>query len=1064
MTPLVVYKASAGSGKTYRLALEYTKILARDPEAYDGILAVTFTNKAAGEMKQRILSHLYGIAAGLDESRQFFASVCNDTGIEAERVRRNCSMALQNILHNYGHFRVGTIDSFFQQVLRNLARELNLSANLRVELSDGDLEKAAVDKMVTDLRPGQDTLRWILEQMEQNMDDDKAWNVIPTLERFSRHLSDDGFKDHRVRLQQLFAEEGFFDRYSSTMYAIIKDFESGIARRIDEMERVAKECGVEFKEFSNGADFVSYFKKLRGGDCGDDVCGKRLCERYENQLSWVKKGKKSDPFGALAEAASFLHPIFVELENFRRERSMGYLSAKATLRDLGNLRLLCAIDSHIHRQNADEGRFMLSDTQHFLHAFIGRSDAPFVYEKIGTRIRHIMIDEFQDTSTVQWNNFRVLIDDCLSTRGNSALIVGDVKQSIYRWRSGDWELLNDIEKQFRSDMVATISLQQNYRSMANIVRFNNAFFAAAIDNEAAMFAAESPDVGRDVQYRKAYADVCQGIPDNNKAGGEVRVDIIDAEQETMAARLLSTIGYLVDQCGASQSSIAVLVRGNNDISALAMSCREARPDLNFVSAEAFRLSQSGAVQLIMAALRYLVHPDDQLARATVVRLWFKLRGKEAATQLLMAGSESADALPDDFDASLSTLPLFQLVESLCHIFGVDRLDGEQIYIASLLDRVADFVADNSSDIEGLLEEWERDGGLAQKSIPASATDGIQFLTIHKSKGLEFDNVIVPYCDWPTAVSTGKSDIKWLIPREKPFNEIPVLPIKMAKQLKGTIFEGDYDKETFQTAIDNMNLLYVAFTRAARNLYVIARGDMCKSDRRARLLADILQEVGSRLEGAQVEETASDNKKMSVMSLRYGTFCPSDGQRRQSENPFMQRGSQLNVRLVTSPRRPVFAQSNKSRELFGRPYSAAAKGIALHSIFERVRTRSDFERELARAEQEGLLDGLRVSRQSVVSMVQPQFNDPLIASWFAPGLTLFNEQDIVAGGTAVYRPDRVMAKNGSITVVDYKFGEREEEEHKAQVAGYMSLLRSMGYAQVEGYLWYVALGKTVKITA
>jgi len=262
----------------------------------------------------------------------------------------------------------------------------------------------------------------------------------------------------------------------------------------------------------------------------------------------------------------------------------------------------------------------------------------------------------------------------------------------------------------------------------------------------------------------------------------------------------------------------------------------------------------------------------------------------------------------------------------------------------------------------------------------------------------------------------------------------------------------------------MNLLYVAFTRAARNLYVIASGDKCNKGRRAMLLADVLAEVGARLDGAQVEEVATENKNMRVMSLRYGSFCPSEGQERQSENPFLQRGKQLNVNLVTSPRRPIFVQSNKSRELFGHPYSAAARGIALHSVFERVRTTSDFERELVRAEREGLLDGLRVSSQSILSMVQPQFNNPLIASWFAPGLTLFTEQNIVVDGSTAYRPDRVMARNGRITVVDYKFGEREEEEHKVQVAGYMRLLRSMGYAEVAGYLWYVALAKTVEITA
>jgi len=1064
MPSLTVYKASAGSGKTYRLALEYVKILAQNPDAFDSILAVTFTNKAAGEMKQRILSQLYGIAAGLDEARQFFASVCDETGMEANLARKNCSTALQNILHNYGHFRVGTIDAFFQQVLRNLARELNLSANLRVELSDGDLQRAAVDRMVTDLRPGQETLKWILDQIEQNMDDDKAWNVVPTLERFSQHLSDDRFKDYRARLQQLFEKDGFFEQYSSKMYAVKKGFLAALDEKIKEIEAVANQCGVEFREFSNGAIFTSYFKKLRSGDVGDGIVGKQLKERYDNPSSWIAKSRKTDSTGAVEEAASFIHPLFVKLEDYRKQGAIGYLSAEATLHNLGNLRLLCAIDSYMHRQNAEEGRFILSDTQHFLHSFIAQSDAPFVYEKIGTRIRHIMIDEFQDTSTVQWNNFRVLINDCLSSRGNSALIVGDVKQSIYRWRSGDWTLLNDMETsgQFRADQISTVYLQNNFRSHSNLINFNNAFFKAAVAAESAGYDGEAVSLGsRGEQFRKAYSDVEQLIPNSKKAGGEVWIDLIDTKKESMAERLVATIGYLIDEKGAPQSSIAVLVRKKDEISELALDCKRRRPELNFVSAEAFRLKQSTAVCLVMAALRYLVHPEDKLARATVVRLWFCLRGMDAGTGRLKASSEEADSLPREFTPALATLPLFQLVETLCGIFGVEKVKGEEIYVASLLDKVSDFVAENMSDIEGLLQEWDREGGLSDQSVPASVTDGIQFLTIHKSKGLEFDNVIVPYCDWATGLSTKNPPVNWLSPSQKPFGELPVLPITMNKKLEGTIFEDDLKQELFQTAIDNMNLLYVAFTRAVCNLYVIASAGRSGNGRRAKLLIDVMPEVCGLLEGATIEEQESDGKQK-LLSMRYGDYCKPTEEKRASANPFLQERQPMEVKLVASAQRPAFVQSNRSRELFGKPYSAAAKGVALHSIFEHVRTVNDFERELLRAEQEGLLDGLTVSRSSIAETVRPQMADPLVASWFAPGLKLFSEQSIVADGAAVYRPDRVISDGQRMVVVDYKFGEREEKEHKKQVAGYMRLLRDMGYSDVEGYLWYVALGKTVKI--
>lgn len=1065
MPLLTVYRASAGSGKTYRLALEYVKILAQNPEAYDSILAVTFTNKAAGEMKSRILSHLYGISESLKESDDFFQKVCSESNIEPHTVRKNCTLALQNILHNYSHFRVGTIDSFFQQVLRNLARELNLSANLRVELSDSDMEKAAVDKMVTDLRPGQETLKWILQQIEQNLDEDKAWNVMPMLERFSQHLSDDSFKDHRATLQRLFDAEGFFDQYSSKMYAIVKSFETTINQKIAEIEAVADQCGVEFQEFSNGSDFVSYFKKLRSGQVDDSVCGTRLQNKYNDISLWVSKTKKSSSKGSLTEAANLIHPLFVALENYRRESACGYLSSQATLRDLSNLRLLCAIDSHIHQQNAEECRFMLSDTQHFLHSFIAQSDAPFVYEKIGTRICHIMIDEFQDTSTVQWNNFRVLINDCLSSQGNSALIVGDVKQSIYRWRSGDWTLLNNIKTsgQFREDQVKVDRLQQNFRSYSSVIDFNNAFFMSAYMLESKEYDGDmAGQYERGKQYREAYSDVFQKKSGSVKQGGEVWIDIIDTEIEPMAERLVDTISYLIDQRKASPSSIAVLVRGNREISELAMSCKSLRPDLNFVSSDAYKLGQSTAVRLVMAALRYLVHPEDMLARATVVRLWFRLRGKDAGAKRLKANSEEVDALPQEFNSKLATLPLFQLVETLCGIFEVDKTKGEEMYVASLLDKVSDFVSNNSSDIEGLLQEWDREGGLANKPIPASATDGIQFLTIHKSKGLEFDNVIVPYCDWAVGLPSRPPQINWLSPSQKPFSELPVLPITMSSRLKGTIYEDDLKQELFQTSVDNMNMLYVAFTRAKCNLYVIASASKCAKNRRAKLLVDVMPNICKELSNVTIEESKSDNNKK-LLSMRYGEYCKSKDPDENLSNPFLRKAKPLTVSLVTSAHRPTIVQSNQSRELFGKPYNAAAKGVALHSIFEHVSTINDFERELLRAEQEGLLDGFNVTRSSIIDIVKPQFDNPLIASWFAPGLQLFNEQSIVCHDANIKRPDRVVYDGKKVIVIDYKFGLIKEEEHQEQVANYMHMLRDMGYALVEGYLWYVTLKEIERVS-
>lgn len=1066
VAPLQVFKASAGSGKTYRLALEYVKLLAQNPNAYDSILAVTFTNKAAAEMKQRILSSLYGIVYRTTEAESFCLDVVLQTGLDKNTVEKRCSQALNNILHDYSRFRVGTIDSFFQQILMGLAHELGLKTNLRVEISDGELEREAVDKMVASLVPGQEQLRWIIEQIEHNMDDDRAWNVMPSLEHFSRHLSDNEFKDRRKELKSLFEDGQFFDSYASEMHKIINSFEHTTDALIAEFEKIADECGVDLAEFSYGSCFKTQIRNLRERKFDKAMPNATLQKRYDDKSSWVKKAKGSDPLGALKEAVEYLHPVFVRLEDHIVKASMHYFSAKATLRDFDSLRLLCAIDSYMHEQNADEGKFMLSDTGHFLHSFIEGSDTPFVYEKIGTRIKHIMIDEFQDTSTVQWNNFKVLLDDCISTQGNSALIVGDVKQSIYRWRSGDWRLLNNMEQYFKAGIVETTPLKKNYRSRRNIITFNNNFFRIAADNAIKKYGEKAGDTDspsrHSEQYTKAYADVKQEYSDKTKDGGEVRVELIDTKTTTMGEQLIATVSYLVDECKAKPSSIAVLVRGNKEISQLALYCKQQRPDIDFVSSEAFCLGQSVAVNLIMSSLSYLANPDDMLARATTVSLWHQMQGSKATTAQLARDSNSTDALPDGFNMELSTRPLYQLIESLCKIFEVEKAEGEQLYVAALLDYVASFIAENSSDIEKLIAEWNRDGGLSSKSIPSTTINGVQFLTIHKSKGLEFDNVIVPYCDWQTSIKTSPAPLKWLSPKQSPYDRMPVLPITMRKDLQYSIFADEYDEEMFQTSVDNMNLLYVAFTRSVCNLYVIASAHNNKEGYLSKTLAEVIPAMAESMNDAIIDQSTCSDGKTPTMEFRYGQYVSSSHSERQTDNPFTQKENPLPINLKVNEMYPSFVESKKSRELFDRPYIAASEGIALHAIFENVRVITDFDIELERAQNSGMLDGLRVTADDIAQLVKPQFNDKQIASWFAPDLEIFSEHDILIPDAPIQRPDRVVTDGKRIIVVDYKFGEIEMPKYKQQVLSYAKLLQQMGYNDIEAYLWYVSKRKVERL--
>ena len=476
MTSLTVYKASAGSGKTFTLATEYIKLLIANPQCYRSILAVTFTNKATEEMKMRILSQLYGISRGLDDSDAYLDVVSSSLAMQPREVRRRAETALNLLLHHYSNFRVETIDSFFQRVLRNLARELDLTANLRIELNDSEVEDLAVDELIASLRMDDELMKWILDYIHDNIKDDKTWNVITPLKKFGKTIFRDFYKAESNRLAEATRNPDFFRKYINTIREEADKSRSFFKEVAESFFDVLNQNQLDISDFSYGAGGVpGFFIKLRDMTSLDKAIGSRITAASLDAGKWVSK--KHPRYADLQIIINKeLMPILnYGIEEFPAKYSR-YCSALTTLRHINELRLLGSIERKVRELNEEAGRFLLSDTQQLLHSLINDADSPFIFEKIGTILEHIMIDEFQDTSTVQWANFKVLLNECMSHQESSNLIVGDVKQSIYRWRSGDWRLLNNIQSEFPNakNNLRITTLDTNYRSQGNVVTFNNA--------------------------------------------------------------------------------------------------------------------------------------------------------------------------------------------------------------------------------------------------------------------------------------------------------------------------------------------------------------------------------------------------------------------------------------------------------------------------------------------------------------------------------------------------------------------------------------------------------------
>jgi ATP-dependent exoDNAse (exonuclease V) beta subunit len=1062
---LTVYKASAGSGKTFTLATEYIRLLVENPQSYRTILAVTFTNKATEEMKMRILSQLYGIWKQLPDSDKYLRAIEEKTGLSPKTIRERAGMGLANLLHNYSYFRVETIDTFFQSVLRNMARELDLTTNLRIGLNDYQVEELAVDQMIEDLSTTDIVLQWILRYIMENISDDKSWNVISQIKKFGRTIFKDEYKEVSQALEKKMGEPGFFDNYTIRLRELRDAAVERMKGMADSFFDTLDSEGLTIDDFLYGkTGLCSFFLKLQQGIFDESIVGKRVTDSLGDPTKWYKKSHpRRELIHALADTTlGDLLRLAIE-ERSRQWRI--YKSADLTLRHLNQLRLLSSIEKKVRELNETSNRFLLSDTQQLLHSLIGESDSPFIFEKIGTQLEHVMIDEFQDTSTVQWQNFKVLLSETLSHEQGSSLIVGDVKQSIYRWRSGDWRLLNDIEQQFNNEQIETLPLNTNYRSERNIIEFNNTFFRHAAKLE--YLAQRELNEEEAEQLQRAYADVEQLIPEGRPSGGEVSVRLLPAEnyQEETLRQIANTINALTAR-GVKQQEVAILVRANAFIPMIAQYFMEQMPEVTIVSDEAFRLDASPAVNLLVLALRLLTHPEDLLTKAAIVKILDE-------NELLLSTNDLDALLPEafrDHQKELLALPLYELVERLHAIFGLERFNGQSAYVCAFYDHLASYISENTASIDAFLTEW--DETLCCKTIQSDETEGVRIISIHKSKGLEFDHVICPFCDWQLEKS---GNILWCQPGEEPFNELPIAPIDYSqKQMMGTIYEHDYLHEHLQNTVDNLNLLYVAFTRACKGLYIIGRRKAPGS--RSALIEQCLPLVAGDMPTATLEGLEDDKAPISFafgelehrvsMDSRVASYDST-----YSPNPFLLPSTPVAVDYRYQESKVTFRQSNRSRDFIAgededdeQRRNYIQTGSILHQIFSTIRTVDDIDDALSRLQFEGVLYDELITAERITDMLRKRLSHPKVADWFSSRWTLFNECTILSiedGQVRERRPDRVMTNGREWVVVDFKFGSPKPEYHE-QVREYMTLLASMGHTNITGYLWYVYSNKIEEV--
>ena len=1056
-----VYKASAGSGKTFTLSAEYIAyLLSGDTDAHKRQLAVTFTNKATGEMKERILQYLYDIAHSTDPEPDDFLKAVKAHLAETAKdwpltmLRKRAADMLAAILHDYDQFHVKTIDSFFQVLLSSLSHELGLSSNFRVQLGDDEIVDRAVDRIMERVglnAPEDAELVKIVNKYVHNRIDDKgSWDISHEVKALGQEVTKDDYRELAKEIGADLADKEKVAAYRKQMIQIRKQAAEDIRNAAASFDEGVSRLFGSYEAISYGKNRLwPYVNKCLNLEPGDkDYAGEpnSTVVKYTKEPElWVKAAdkKKHPEYQTYAEE---LCGILADMEDVRKNAVIALNSAELCLKNLNPLQLLGEIQREIDVINQEQNHFMLADTPRLFKSLIKDCDAPFVMERAGTQFDHVMIDEFQDTAPVQWATFNTLLKE-KAAAGQSCLLVGDVKQSIYGWRGGDWRLL--LEQARKAEKEGRIRpLSVNYRSGKVVIDFNNETFlnmAKALDQSL-----DCPDVELQ-SFMGIYNDVEQ--EPNNDKGGYVRVDFHDTksgkkkdedadneeEEQSLEEKVAEQIHRLHDKCGVPYGEMAILVRNNKDIANLMKFFTE-RPDMDIpmVSNDCFLLEACPQVQRLVCALKALRD---------------RRRGKriDAISKTLL---EDGGELPKEFvegEKELLTLSLYELCERLVALFDLNTVNALP-YLNSFMDHVMDWMGEYSSSLDAFCKFW--DESLHKKSIPAENIDAVTVLTIHKSKGLAYHTVFVPYCNWPS--KKGKNtDTIWCKPTVPPFDGMKVLPMETTKKMEDSIFRADYLIHKRIKLIEEINALYVAFTRTKKNLFVWVpfNDSIDKVQTVGEAMQLALAQVGPAIrEYGHLEEYVKKTAK-------------------ESQNPLEFKAECLEMSPESQTPRYTFRQSRRAAEYFKKPEEENARakqyleeGTLLHDIFSRIYRVEDIEPALKSAVVEGLLT--QEKADELRPLVTSRVTSPKSREWFSSRWRVYNEQSIVCrdrktGLVHQLRPDRVMTDGERTVVVDFKFAS-PKPEYVEQVQQYCKLLSEMGHRHVSGYLWFVYRNEIVEI--
>ena len=1150
MSQLKVYKASAGSGKTFRLAIEYMKLALTSESTYRHILAVTFTNKATAEMKSRIIGELFRLSKGEDTA--YLKILSEELGWQPMMVERQAQLVLKRILHDYSRFSISTIDSFFQRVIKAFNRELGINAAYNVELDENSILEEAVDRLIQSVEDDPKLLEWLDAFASEKIRDGKGWNLKKDMIRLGNEIYNETFKSLNDELYAKLNDRSFLKEYRAKLNKIIAQYENKLKSLGQEGLNILAMEALTHDDFkSKGSGPAAGFRKMKELTFSLNI----TTIRSTTELSaWVTASTKEPQKSKLeAVAEQKLMPKMQEAVRLVESQSRNYITAKLIISQLYTLGILVDLRKSVKEICREKGVILISDSGHLLKSVIADSETPFVYEKTGSVYSHFMIDEFQDTSGLQWNNFRPLIGNSLS-ENNLGMVVGDVKQAIYRWRSGDWRLLaGKLGESFPAFGLQNEVLNSNWRSYGKVIRFNNTLFRLIpelLQNhiESELSEANVADNPVEITVPEVYADSVQQVSNKEVADlGYVRVKFLESKAELKAANEALILSELVDSVkllqdkGVKAREMAILVRAKNEARQIADLFLEqkglpenAAYNFDILSGESLYIINSEVIGFIISMLTSFLNPDDEVVKAELSYLYYRrifpqLKEKGRVPEL-WHGAKSmgqGESLPESEDGSPKTgvqsqksdvgsqesgeknqnsgndsglaaaydptvyqqfeeinspenelicfltsksfqeliagKPIPEIIYSLCDKFNLFSLTDELAYLQAFVDQISVFERTQASELTSFLNWWKQNGN--RFTIPVSdSIDAITVLTIHKSKGLEFTHVFVPFFNWsihPPA-TPDRAPLLWCKPDVEPFSDMELVPVRYKGDVGNSIFYREFFTEKFNTYIDNLNLMYVVFTRAKAALWVWASFSASKLTSVGDLLKQVLEKQTAMgtcglkpEESVQLAESYAPEKQL----FEIGEITVSEEKTkagktvqdvRLSEFEFADFRKFLNIKKRGED---FFTRDDKKQ-------SGINKGKLIHEILSLIETTGDLDKAVKRIELEGKIGAEKA--ETMKAELMEMLGDREVKSWFDGTYRVVNERNILTGINGVKRPDRIMIAADGVVVVDYKSGETESDNYKYQLRSYIRELKNCGYKNVSGYIWYTRYNKRVEV--